>query len=116
MFLDSPRLSRNARTLMADTENQILVSAASAMEITLKHRIGKLMEAAPFINDGVLEIGHLEYLPMPITLRHASMAGSLPFEHKDPFDRLLIAQSLIEKVPLLSNEKLFDAFGIERIW
>jgi PIN domain nuclease of toxin-antitoxin system len=115
-FLESPRLSSAARTALASTENEKLVSAASAMEITLKYRLGKLAEAAPFIRQGKLAIEDLDHVPLPVSMHHAALAGSLDIPHKDPFDRLLIAQARIERVPILSNEKLFDAFGVERIW
>lgn len=115
-FLESPRLSPAARAALVSPANEMLVSAVSAMEITLKHRLGKLAEAAPFIRDGRLAIEHLNYVPLPVSLDHASLAGSLDIPHKDPFDRLLIAQARIERVPIVSNEKSFDAFGVERIW
>lgn len=115
-FLDSPRLSAPAREAISSPDNEKLVSAISAMEITRKHRLGKLDEAAPFIKNGMLQISELDHVALPVSIDHASLAGSLDIPHKDPFDRLLIAQARIERVPLVSNEKLFDAFGVERIW
>jgi PIN domain nuclease of toxin-antitoxin system len=115
-FLDSPHLSAAARAAIASVENEKLVSAASAMEVTLKHRRGRLDGAAPFVRDGRMVLEGLDFTALPITLDHASLAGSLDVPHKDPFDRLLIAQARIERVPIVSNEKLFDAFGVERIW
>ncbi|MGF1548968.1 MAG: type II toxin-antitoxin system VapC family toxin [Sphingomonadaceae bacterium] len=115
-FLESPRLSARAREALASSANAKLVSAATAMEITLKHRLGKLSDAAPFIRDGRLAIGHLDYVALPISLDHASLAGGLDIPHRDPFDRLLIAQARIERVPIVSSERLFDGFGVERIW
>jgi len=115
-FLESPRLSPAALAVLASTENEKLVSAVSAMEITLKYRLGKLAEAAPFIRQGRLAIEDLDHVPLPVSMDHAALAGSLDIPHKDPFDRLLIAQARIERVPIVSNEKLFDDFGVERIW
>ena len=115
-FLESPRLSPTARAALASPDNEVLISAVSAIEITLKHRLGKLAEAAPFIRDGRLAIEHLDYVPLPVSMDHASLAGALAIPHKDPFDRLLIAQARIERVPIVSNEKAFDRFGVERIW
>jgi PIN domain nuclease of toxin-antitoxin system len=115
-FLDSPRLSASARAAIASEENEKLVSAASAMEITLKHRRGRLAEAAPFVRDGRLVLDGIDATPLPIALDHASLAGSLDIAHKDPFDRLLIAQAIVERMPIVSNERLFDSFGVERIW
>ncbi|HEX5183360.1 MAG TPA: type II toxin-antitoxin system VapC family toxin [Allosphingosinicella sp.] len=115
-FLDSPRLSAAARAAIASPENEKLVSAVSAMEVTLKHRRGRLDEAAPFIRDGRMVLEGLDYTPLPIGFDHASLAGSLDIAHKDPFDRLLIAQARIERVPIVSNKKLFDDFGVRRLW
>ena len=115
-FLDSPRLSTKAREAIASLGNEKLISAASAMEVTLKHRRGRLDEAAPFVRHGRMVLEGLDFTPLPISFDHASLAGSLDIAHKDPFDRLLIAQSLIERAPIVSNEKLFDDFGVERIW
>ena len=115
-FLDSPRLSRAARAAIVSAGNEKLVSAVSAMEITLKHRRGKLAEGAPFVRDGRLILEELDFTPLPITMEHASTAGGLDIPHKDPFDRLLIAQARVERVALVSNEAVFDRFGVERLW
>lgn len=113
---EDARLSRPARDAIADPANEVLVSAASAMEVTTKHRLGKLDEAGALATDFATVIRAADYQPLPVTVRHAAQAGALPFAHKDPFDRLLIAQARVEGVPLVSNERLFDAFGVERIW
>lgn len=115
-FLDSPRLSAAAREAISSPDNEKLVSAISAMEITLKQRLGKLAEATPFLRNGTLAISELDHVVLPVSIEHASLAGSLDIPHKDPFDRLLIAQARIEGIPFVSNEKLFDNFGVERIW
>ena len=115
-FLDSPRLSAAAREAIASGGNEKLVSAASAMEVSLKHRRGKLDEAAPFLRDGRMVLEGLDFTPLPISMEHASLAGSLDIPHKDPFDRILIAQALSEDLKLVSNEKLFDEFGVKRLW
>lgn len=114
--MESPRLSGVARALLEANENAIVISAVSAMEICLKHRLGKLSVAAPFIRDGILSLDNFDFEPLAIAFDHASLAGSLAIDHKDPFDRLLIAQALVEQIPLISNEALFDRFGVERIW
>ena len=113
---DSPRLGRVARDAIEADETEILVSAASAMEVTTKHRLGKLDEVADLVRDFAGVLAAADYEALPIALDHAALAGSLDIAHKDPFDRLLIAQARIERVPLVSNEKLFDEFGVERIW
>ena len=86
------------------------------MEIFTKYRIGKLPEAGLIVENWDLAIAPPGFLSLPISLEHARRAGNLDIPHKDPFDRILIAQAQIENVPLLSNEKLFDSFGVERIW
>jgi PIN domain nuclease of toxin-antitoxin system len=115
-FLDSPRLSAAARDAIASEATENFVSAVSAMELTTKYRLGKLDEAAPFMRSGRLDLSGLAFTPLPVSLEHAELAGSLDIPHKDPFDRLLIAQARIERLPLVSNEALFDGFGVERLW
>ena len=113
---DNPKLSRKARALLADPRIEQMVSAASVMEIFTKHRIGKLPEADGIVRDWDRIMASPGYALLPIAAEHARVAGSLDIAHKDPFDRLLIAQARIENVPLLSNEKLFDGCGVQRIW
>jgi len=113
---DDPGLSLRARKLIAETSNTVLVSAASAWEIATKVRLGKLSTAANLAADfsGYLEREGFESLP--ISVEHAVRAGLLAGAHKDPFDRMLIAQSQAENIPLVSKETLFDAYGLRRIW
>ncbi|HEX8126590.1 MAG TPA: type II toxin-antitoxin system VapC family toxin [Allosphingosinicella sp.] len=115
-LLDSERLSAAARESIAAESNELLISAVSAMELTTKFRLGKLGQAAPFMRDGWIGLRDLDWTPLPISFEHASVGGSLQIAHKDPFDRLLIAQALTERVPIVSNESVFDEFGVERIW
>ena len=111
-----PRLSEAGRAAIADADNEILVSSVSVMEIATKHRLGKLPGVADLVRDfsGVFALA--DYTVLAMTLEHAAHAGSMGIPHKDPFDRLLMAQAQIEQVPLVSNERLFDGFGLERIW
>ncbi len=109
-------LSAAARDAIADPENQAVVSAVSAMEISTKYRLGKLDDVGPLVQDFEGTLARHGFLELPITVRHGRLAGSLQVPHKDPFDRLLIAQSLVEPMPLVSNEALFDSFGVSRIW
>ncbi|MFL6858929.1 MAG: type II toxin-antitoxin system VapC family toxin [Allosphingosinicella sp.] len=111
---DSPLLSQAARAAIA--ENEVLVSAASAWEVTTKHRLGKLPSAKRIALAFAAEVAAEGFVPLPVTLDHAALAGNLDIPHKDPFDRLLIAQARIERLPLVSNEALFDGFGVERLW
>lgn len=113
---DDPALGREARKVLADPEVGKLVSGASAMEIMIKYRKGRLPQAEALATDfkGVLE--KLDCVPLDVSFDHSLLAGALDIPHKDPFDRLLIAQARIERVPIVSNETLFDGFGVERIW
>jgi PIN domain nuclease of toxin-antitoxin system len=93
-----PRLSARAYATIEDASNQILISAATAWEIATKVRIGKLPHHAGLASD------------------HGQRAGMLPGPHRDPFDRMLIAQAHAEGIPLVSNEEIFDHYGVTRIW
>jgi PIN domain nuclease of toxin-antitoxin system len=101
---------------MSAPDAELLISSVSAFEITTKHRLGKLAEFGVIARDFRTILNQLEHGVLPVSLDHALLAGSLDIAHKDPFDRLLIAQARIEQVPIVSNEALFDGFGVERIW
>lgn len=109
-------LSRRARDAIADEANEIVVSAASAMEIATKFRIGKLPGAALLAQNFEEVIAEQGFGELPISVRHARRAGDMNIAHKDPFDRLLIAQAQVEDRVLVSNEALFDEFAIKRLW
>lgn len=111
-----PQLSKAARDAIADETNDILVSAASAWEVTTKHRLGKLPGAGPLAVDFAREVRLQGFQPLPITLEHGQVTGALVGAHRDPFDRMLVAQAREEKLALVSNESLFDGFGIARVW
>jgi len=110
------RLSKEARSHIANPENSILVSAASAWEITTKVRIGKLPGAVEVAEHFVAVVRKQDFGLLSITAEHARQAGLFPGEHRDPFDRMLIAQSQLEDLVLISNEQLFDQFGVRRLW
>lgn len=109
-------LSRRAREAIGDEANSVAVSAASAMEVATKFRIGKLPDAALLAQDFEAIIADQGFAELAITVRHARSAGELNIAHKDPFDRLLIAQAQAENMTLVSNEALFDGFAVKRIW
>lgn len=110
------RLSIDARASIADAATVVVVSAASAWEITTKHRLGKLPGAAEVARDvgGCLIAQGFE--KMAITLEDGERAGRLPGPHRDPFDRMLVAQALRIDLVLVSNETVFDAYGVRRLW
>lgn len=109
-------LSMSAQNAIADPGNDVFVSAASAWEISTKHRIGKLPGAAAIVGDLDGVITAQGFAGLPVTLRHGQVAGGLPGPHRDPFDRMLIAQAMLERLVLISNETPFDAYGVQRYW
>ena len=115
-FLGDERLTPRARAAIRDGANTKFLSAVSAMEITTKFRIGKLPEAKGLADRLQIMAREQNFLDLAITVPHAHLAGSLPIPHKDPFDRLLIAQAQIERAALVSNEAVFDGFGVLRLW
>jgi len=110
------RLSRRARTAIGDEENAVFVSAASAWELATKARLGKLPGAMDVATDVAGCLARQGFLELPISVLHAQRAGGLRIDHRDPFDRMLIAQAQMEDLPIVTNEVLFDGFGIERVW
>jgi PIN domain nuclease of toxin-antitoxin system len=112
----SPRLSKVVRDAIADQDTAVFVSAVSAWEITTKHRIGKLSGAAMVAADVGAYVASQGFTELPITFAHGQAAGALPGPHRDPFDRMLIAQAMTEQLILVSNEQVFDAYGVKRLW
>jgi PIN domain nuclease of toxin-antitoxin system len=109
------KLSAKAKKVLRAPDSQVYVSAVSAWEIAIKARIGKLdwpVEAGS-VNDYVIGQG---FRALPISIEHAERAGRLAIQHRDPFDRMLIAQALAEDLLLVSNETLFDNAGVRRHW
>jgi PIN domain nuclease of toxin-antitoxin system len=112
---NSKSLSKKAKSAIGNEANDVFVSAASAWEITTKVRIGKI-EWPPgpgTVKAYVLDQG---FLPLPISFEHAERAGQLAMAHRDPFDRMLIAQAQAEDLWLVSNETVFDETGVRRYW
>ena len=115
-ILGADRLPEEARRAILDRDNDVWVSAVSAVEVTTKVRIGKLPEAQDLANNFGEAVEGEGFSGLPISVDHAVLAGSMPIAHKDPFDRLLIAQAQIEQCWLVSNEVMFDSFGVRRLW
>jgi len=113
---DEPALSASARKLIARASNTLLVSAASAWEIATKVRLGKLPDAADLVADFGGYLARERFESLPITVEHALRAGLLPGPHKDPFDRMLIAQAIAENIPILSADVAFDSYKVRRLW
>lgn len=113
---DEPSLSPAARKAMAESSNVLLVSAASAWEIATKVRLGKLPTAEELAADFQGFMLREGFTILDITANHATRAGLLPGPHKDPFDRMLISQAQAESVPIITSERVFEAYGVRRIW
>jgi PIN domain nuclease of toxin-antitoxin system len=109
-------LSRRAREAIANEDNPVAVSAASAMEVATKFRIGKLPNAALLAQNFEAIVAAQGFDSLAISVHHAKLAGEMNITHKDPFDRLLIAQAQAEDMMLVSNEVLFDDFAVKRLW
>ena len=92
------------------------MSAASAWEIATKVRLGKLPTAADLASNFSTQIEREGFQLMAISVAHGIRAGLLPGPHKDPFDRMLIAQSQAESIPIISNETIFETYGVRRLW
>lgn len=115
-FLDNGRLSRTAHGVIADDANEVLVSAASAWEIATKHRLGKLAGAEKVLPGIARAIADQGFGNLPISVDDGARAGALPGHHRDPFDRILVAQALARNIVLVSNEALFDRYAVRRLW
>jgi PIN domain nuclease of toxin-antitoxin system len=113
---DDAALPNSARKLISGERNQIVVSAASAWEIGTKFRLGRLPAAANLLQDFTAYLHHEAFESLPVALEHGVRAGLLPGPHRDPFDRMLIAQAQAENIAIVSNEKVFDAYGVRRMW
>ncbi len=110
------RLTLKARAAIDAPESEIFVSAASAYEIALKHRYGKLPQADNAARAFSYTVALEGFHELPVTCGHAQMAGQIENGHRDPFDRFLIAQAITEGMTLVSNARVFDSFGVSRLW
>ena len=115
--VDRPeQISPFAMTAMSDPDNELLVSMATLWEISIKFGLGRLPLSLPYrqwIDKAIADLG-LSLLP--ITLDHFERQALLPWHHRDPFDRLLAAQALIEDIGIVSSDSVLDAYGVTRIW
>ncbi|MEW6210972.1 MAG: type II toxin-antitoxin system VapC family toxin [Acidobacteriota bacterium] len=115
-FWDDPQLSDPAKDVITDPANRKLVSAVSYWEIAIKVSFKKLDLGEPFRSFMTREIARNCFEILPISLNHAAVVSDMAFHHRDPFDRLLIAQAIWENIPIVSAYTAFDAYPITRIW
>lgn len=109
---DHPALSMSARDDIADPTNEPLVSTASLWEIAIKRSLGKITTPDD-LPDHIVEAS-LDWLPL--NAAHAWQVGTLPFHHRDPFDRILVAQAAVENIPIITNDTRLSAYDIETRW
>jgi PIN domain nuclease of toxin-antitoxin system len=116
-FLNNdPQLSAAAKSLIEDPNNRKFVSIATCWEIAIKVGLRKLDLGEPATTFLPRELAANHFDLLGIELRHATFIETLPLHHRDPFDRLLIAQSMIEAIPVISVDAAFDAYGASRLW
>jgi PIN domain nuclease of toxin-antitoxin system len=106
---DSSRLSTTARSLIDNGDNDILLSTASVWEMAIKHSIGRLNFSMTFMEFIKQQIAVNRIEILEISFDHIEVVASLPLHHRDPFDRMIIAQSIAEQIPILSVDAIFDA-------
>ncbi len=115
-LFDDPKLSSKARTAIEKSDRRVWVSSASAWEIATKVRIGKLPQIGDVADKLPAYLRRERFEALPISLDHALAAGALPGPHKDPFDRMLIAQARIEKLRVVSIDSVFNQYGVPLLW
>ena len=115
-WFNDPRLSATALTLICDSSNRKLISPASAWEVAIKVSLKKLDIGGSYLGFFPNHMLRNNFEWLPITDEHLAEIVDLPFHHKDPFDRLLIAQAKVEAIPIVSTDVVFDAYGVTRLW
>ena len=115
-LLDDPRLSKKAMRCIIGAADPVYVSPASIWEVAIKISIGKYELPEPFAQFWERQLRINNFNLLPITVPHTQSVATLPFHHRDPFDRLIISQSLVENLPVVSSDRIFDSYGVDRIW
>ena len=115
-WTDDVRLSKAARAAIADEANEVIVSAASVWEVATKQRLGKLTEIPQAVSRFAELVSADGFVPLSMELRHALRAGAYPHDHRDPFDRMLAAQSEIEGLTLVTCDAALSGFPCSRLW
>ena len=113
---DSPRLSTTAKALIENEYNEKLLSIASAWEMAIKHSIGKLNFEIPFQNFLERQMQQNSMSLLNVQIIHLDVVANLPLHHRDPFDRLIIAQAIVERIPIVGRDEIFDLYPTERLW
>lgn len=116
MHAEPQRLSGSAQSILVDSTQEVLVSAVSSWEIAIKHALGRLDLPEPPATYVPSRIASAGLTAIAIEHAHALQAGALPLNHRDPFDRLLIAQARELSIPLMTSDSVFDQYDVELIW
>jgi PIN domain nuclease of toxin-antitoxin system len=112
----NPSLSERAKTIIENPENEIYISIASLWEISIKNSLGKLDLKIPYA-EMVAKLELSDFVILPITAKDTIVVNEMPWRHKDPFDRVIIAQSIVYNMPVISADVVFDAYEkLVRIW
>jgi PIN domain nuclease of toxin-antitoxin system len=106
---DDRKLAKEAREIIANPNNDVLVSAASVWEIAIKAALGRIEIEPDDLEDEIVRNG---FRPLPIAFRHAATVGRLPAVHRDPFDRMLVAQASVEELRVVSHDRVFERYGL----
>lgn len=115
-FTGNLKISNQVRVLIENEDNEKLLSTASIWEMAIKHSAGKLSFTLPFEVFIRQQLSLNDFNLLDIKIHHITVVATLPLHHRDPFDRLLIAQAMVEKIPILSADSAFDAYPIQRLW
>jgi PIN domain nuclease of toxin-antitoxin system len=113
---DDPQMPESIKQIIENDENEKYLSIATIWELSIKYGLGKLQLSQPVKTYIPLAMKRNGLILLRISARHALRVSELPHHHKDPFDRLLVAQSLLESMPLVSADAILDAYGISRLW
>jgi len=116
MITDAPDLSPKAREILADADNGLFLSAASCWEISIKSGLGRIRFSGPCERIIPEQMHRLSIQPLPVLSAHALHVARIKPLHRDPFDRMLVAQSRLERLPLLTPDPLIKSYGVETVW
>ena len=115
-WTDDRRLPRAARAMIAEPDNEVLVSAATVWEIATKNRLGKWPEVERLVTDFESLLLQSRFVGLPVSIAHARLAGTLTGQHRDPFDRMLIAQARLESAVLVTGDAIFRRYRVPVVW
>ncbi|MGL5832753.1 MAG: type II toxin-antitoxin system VapC family toxin [Waterburya sp.] len=113
---NNPKLSSTAQQFINDGNNEVLLSLASIWEMAIKHSVGKLSFELPFMVFVEQQMLQNSMSLLNIQLSHLNVIANLPLHHRDPFDRLIIAQAMVEQIPVVGIDAVFDSYPIQRLW